>query len=183
MIAVLISCLLPATVSAVQPTQSEHEPASVEETIAQIERVLQPLQAHPRNAWLGGGVPPFDLRVLPGEWYRKKHWHKEDLAAYTRDLLRAGACRGDATALKAFYDIEWRVVGLTFFQMESLYLERRAALIGLKLPFHERYRRRKKYARNMSTAPQREMRINDAFDHGRARNALAFVPRLGRLCR
>ena len=172
-----------ATTKAASPADDQRNSVSVEETIAKIERVLRPLSEKPQNEWLGGRIPPFDFPISPGEWYRKKHWQKQNLAAYVRILLRAGVCRGDATALKALYDFEWRVFGLGFFQMEALYLQRRAALMDLKLPFHERYRRTNKYTHEMSEEPQREMRINFAFDQSRAKDALAFVPRFHRLCR
>ncbi len=157
--------------------------ASVKETIVKIERVLRPLSEKPQNKWWGGRIPPFDFLIAPDEWNRKKHWHKENLAAYVRTLLRAGVCRANATALEALYDLEWRVFGLGFFQMEALYLQRRAALIDLKLPFHERYRRKYKYTPEMSEEPQREMRINFAFNQARAKDALEFVPRFQKLCR
>lgn len=171
------------TAEAAPPTDVEREAASVEETIAKIERVLRPLSEKPQNEWLGGRVSPFDFRISPDEWHRPEHLQMQNLAAYVRTLLHTGVCRADAAALKAIYDIEWRVFGLGLVQMEALYLQRRAELIDLKLPFHERYRRTNKYTHEMSEEPQREMRINFAFDQSRAKDALAFVPRFQRLCR
>ena len=99
----------------------------------------------------------------------------------SRVLLNAGACHGNTTALRKLFALEHMDYGLGFNEVEVLFLQRLSKTKKLNLPFHDRYRRKRKYFENVSEEPQLVMQMNWAFDKGNVDRALKLVRRFQKI--
>ncbi len=130
-----------------------------------------------------GRISPLDLAAAVPKWWSADKFKGGLLGRYIRFLVTAGVCHGDVAALRKIYDLDWLLhYGLRFGELETLFLQRRAGVKNVKIPFHDRYRTWRKYTPNVSEEPQKSLRITIAFKRGDVAGALAIVPRFKRLC-
>ncbi len=154
----------------------------VDRAILDLKRVLKPLEQQSLKDGRDGRIFPLDLPSQPEDWRSTAKAPETHFIKSLKILIRAGACSGNSTALKKLFEIERLVYGLGFIEIESLFLQRRAAALKLNLPFHHRYRTKRRYTANMSESPQQELSINVAFDEGRIQDAIKLVPEFFELC-
>ena len=156
---------------------------TVQEAIQRLDGTLEPYRRKSVEEGLEGRIYPFDLPSSPDEWRSTDSRPLTEFQQDVRTLIRGAACDHDLIALDKLYKLDWLVYGIGFFQIETHYLQSIAQLNALKLAFHDDYRRKWNYSANMSEEPQRELRINIAFDERRVEDALSLVPEFSKLCK
>ena len=154
----------------------------VDQAIQDLNKVLAPLAKQSLRDGGDGRNFPLHLPSSPDDWRSTAKVAQTRFLKGIKTLISSGVCFGNHAALTKLFEIERLVYGFGFIQMETLFLQRRAAALRLGLPFHDRYRAKRRYSASMSESPQREMRINAAFDEGRIQDAIKLVPEFLKLC-